>query len=646
MKIHALRILSYGKFKDKTICFSDGINYIYGENEAGKSTIMAFIKAMLFGFSGRGADGDRKRYMPWDGGKLAGEMDVTLKNGKRVIVRRTSGRTQAQDEFVCLDAVTGESCAVDLEEEIGIGEAAFMKTVFIRQMGTDLGGGDDELTDKLIRLATSGDEDAGYEDAMKALQEKMRLLKHQRGDGGRIHELKKGITDLSDALERAEEENKTYIGFITEEKTLRTEIAEIQDKIRQLEEGYRAAEAGKAYSAVSAAKTKLFMAEEKYKEAESALRNVEEKQKELSAFETEIADAAFSPGENTAPLHLQIEKVKQKKTLLSVSALISVIAGVVLSALRFIPFGIGLIGIGLLLFILGIKQGKTKKAIEEKLSVLTQNEDARKAALEAFGCNSLKEYTEKRAEKLALDNTILTLKEKYNRTAEEVKNAEAEVQMLNKALTEFEGIAPSRKDVEQITSEINALQKELSEKTQRAATVKGVLQGAQGTRKPADLLLTERRCAEEALAEAEEEFAALKLASDILEEVFAELSRDFTPRINEKASAYLSTLTGKEETLLLDKKFAVTMGRGEHRPLKAFSGGTMDQAFLAVRLAIADFVLEGNNVPIFLDDIFMQYDVCREENAFRLLEKIAKEKQVILFSCRPRERENMTSIKL
>ncbi|MBE7062590.1 MAG: chromosome segregation protein SMC, partial [Ruminococcaceae bacterium] len=96
MKIHSLRLTSFGKFKNKTIALSDGINLIYGKNEAGKSTVMAFIKAMLYGFNGRGADGDRKRYIPWDGGGLSGEMEVTLPGGRRVVIIRSAGRTPAQ----------------------------------------------------------------------------------------------------------------------------------------------------------------------------------------------------------------------------------------------------------------------------------------------------------------------------------------------------------------------------------------------------------------------------------------------------------------------------------------------------------------------------------------------------------------------
>ena len=132
MKIHDLHLTAFGKFKDKKLSFSEGINYIYGENEAGKSTVMAFIKAMLYGFTGRGADGDRKRYAPWDGSRLSGEMTVTLRDGRRVIISRAAGRTPAQDTLSVLDAVTGAPCNVDLAEEIGIGEGAFLKTVFIK----------------------------------------------------------------------------------------------------------------------------------------------------------------------------------------------------------------------------------------------------------------------------------------------------------------------------------------------------------------------------------------------------------------------------------------------------------------------------------------------------------------------------------
>ena len=40
MKIKKIKINSYGKLKEKEINFKDGINLIYGQNEAGKSTLI------------------------------------------------------------------------------------------------------------------------------------------------------------------------------------------------------------------------------------------------------------------------------------------------------------------------------------------------------------------------------------------------------------------------------------------------------------------------------------------------------------------------------------------------------------------------------------------------------------------------------
>ena len=49
MKIDSIYIESFGKFKNYKLDFKDGMNIIYGDNEAGKSTIMAFIEMMFYG---------------------------------------------------------------------------------------------------------------------------------------------------------------------------------------------------------------------------------------------------------------------------------------------------------------------------------------------------------------------------------------------------------------------------------------------------------------------------------------------------------------------------------------------------------------------------------------------------------------------
>ena len=49
MRIREAGIFNFGKLQNIKFQFSDGINVIYGENEQGKSTLHAFLMAMLFG---------------------------------------------------------------------------------------------------------------------------------------------------------------------------------------------------------------------------------------------------------------------------------------------------------------------------------------------------------------------------------------------------------------------------------------------------------------------------------------------------------------------------------------------------------------------------------------------------------------------
>ena len=79
MKLLDLHIDGFGKFHDRDLTFSDGLNVVYGKNEAGKSTIHTFVRCMLFGLErgrGRASRNDTwSHYEPWDnkaayGGRL------------------------------------------------------------------------------------------------------------------------------------------------------------------------------------------------------------------------------------------------------------------------------------------------------------------------------------------------------------------------------------------------------------------------------------------------------------------------------------------------------------------------------------------------------------------------------------------------
>ena len=69
MQIDRASIFRFGKLADKTVDFVPGINIVYGKNEAGKTTLHAFLTAMLFGLEkGRGRAKETEgylRYEPW-----------------------------------------------------------------------------------------------------------------------------------------------------------------------------------------------------------------------------------------------------------------------------------------------------------------------------------------------------------------------------------------------------------------------------------------------------------------------------------------------------------------------------------------------------------------------------------------------------
>lgn len=94
MRFLDLYISGFGKFHDTAVSFEDGLNVIYGKNEAGKSTIHTFIRGMLFGIErqrGRAARNDiYSKYEPWENsGTYEGQLRLESDDGTIYRIERS-----------------------------------------------------------------------------------------------------------------------------------------------------------------------------------------------------------------------------------------------------------------------------------------------------------------------------------------------------------------------------------------------------------------------------------------------------------------------------------------------------------------------------------------------------------------------------
>ena len=147
MKILSLHIEGFGKFHDLDISFKDGLNVVYGKNEAGKSTLHTFIRGMLFGIEkqrGRAARNDvYSKYEPWKG---SGTYEGWIRLESEGQIYRIQRRFQKQNkELTIVNETRGRevepSRALLDQLRCGLSETAYDNTISIGQLKCATDGG-------------------------------------------------------------------------------------------------------------------------------------------------------------------------------------------------------------------------------------------------------------------------------------------------------------------------------------------------------------------------------------------------------------------------------------------------------------------------------------------------------------------------
>ena len=139
-----------------------------------------------------------------------------------------------------------------------------------------------------------------------------------------------------------------------------------------------------------------------------------------------------------------------------------------------------------------------------------------------------------------------------------------------------------------------------------------------------------------------DEYDAIALAMETLEEANSELQNRFAPQLGQRAAELFSLLTdGAYSDVALDRSFhlaAAPAGDPIRRDAQLLSAGAGGQLYLAVRLAVCELVLPREDAPpLVLDDALADFDDRRCRTALRLLKEEAKRRQILLFTCHSRE---------
>lgn len=95
MKLLECNIAGFGTFNNYRLTFDEGLNVVLQPNGWGKTTLAAYIKAMLYGFERKRvrnvAENERLRYQPWEGSAYGGTLDFEL-DGRAYRVCASSAR--------------------------------------------------------------------------------------------------------------------------------------------------------------------------------------------------------------------------------------------------------------------------------------------------------------------------------------------------------------------------------------------------------------------------------------------------------------------------------------------------------------------------------------------------------------------------
>ncbi len=250
MIIRKINITSFGTLSDFSAELSGGLNIISGANESGKSTLLAFIRFVLYGLpSRRSEDGllEYDRALSWSSGRAEGSIEIECEKGSFRIERsgiRSDNRDGYSEKCQIIDLATGSVAfkgEVPGQVFLGVPSGVWDSTSSVKQQALSSLSGS-EIGSSIENILFSADEAIYTERALTRLNTARRQFRLQRGNGGKIADLTAERDSLRHRLAQAEEASKNTLALQSTVERARKLTAELRTKLTAAEDRLRAFE--------------------------------------------------------------------------------------------------------------------------------------------------------------------------------------------------------------------------------------------------------------------------------------------------------------------------------------------------------------------------------------------------------------------
>ena len=611
MIIREANIGKFGKLENQKYQFAPQINVIYGANESGKSTLMQFLKAMLFGLEKtrvRKTLDTYNRYEPWDtpayfyGSMMfeTGQQQFLLERNfyykeKRARLVNIRDGEELSVEYGDLDMLLGNVSAAAYENTCCIGQEQLLP-------GRELGV---LLEDERSNLAQTGSGDFQLSKALQELEQKRKNAEKTRKELeqqrlSHIHQLEvnQQVLERDIAGLKAQQEKQS-----TQQGTVQERVRALQQQMEPVQTAYQTVcrREQELKSAVAQEQLKWEQAEREQWKREQFRRE----QEEAEALQQKSGkNAGFSPllligvaGLILAPvLRSAMDGFQKIAPALNIICIILILAGLV-SAYR---------------------KSREKKTADSgqkhRQSVNDSVQNHREQDSRANDRANL-QSVEREGRKAALDQQLQRVCQQKSTLEEQLQQLKDQKKSLQLQAARQEGSG------DQLQSQIQEKEVELENLTEQVAEL-------------------QQETPEEHNARADRD--ALELAAETMSRLAARMSKTLEHTLDKEMSEILAQITGNvhEQLQVTDGQGIVLAEQLQKRTPEAYSQGTMQQAYFSYRMAAGHMLMKEEPLPFLLDETFANYDEERLRQTLRWLAE--QENQIFLFTCRETEMRLLT----